>query len=461
MRVSLSRAYMPRSEWPGHNGFAKFSNLLSGSKYKFDDPDQAIVAWMKNVTGQYSKVSIRCSECDVMAHLVIKSFAKNRTAACLCNGNAPINSEQYFGKFLATLQTSRLELVDISTFDDWKGCMAKNRPRTSLRVRCIDCGVTDYAGLGTLSNKGSGLRCKCKGMPMVTRFDEMCKQYADAGMSLVYPSSAEEWTTHVKSKSSFVKLRCNACGVESESRVERRPDARLSCFCTGNMPYSCETKFHQLLAYLAQGRFSWVDAPTYFDWQGCNPTKHSRICLRCNVCELSVNPTVDKVVQGKVGCLCANSGELMVGDEIGSFLDLTNSKLCRQKQFDGLVGVGNGNLSYDFCIETCSGTPLVLIEVDGGHHFGGGHAHWKGDRDHTLEHDLRKERFACTIGATVLRLEVRTVTTEKANWREWLRSKVDEAIRFPQSAIHCISHGNQYVSSPYSDLRVQSVSRFE
>ena len=69
------------------------------------------------------------------------------------------------------------------------------------------------------------------------------------------------------------------------------------------------------------------------------------------------------------------------------------------------------------------------------------------------EHDLRKERFACTSGVTMLRLEVRTVTTEKANWREWLRSKVDEAIQFPRSAIHCISHGNQYVSGPYSDLR--------
>ena len=410
--------------------------------------------WIEQVKNQYSKVCIRCSKCTTMAHPTIRNFAKNRSAACLCNGNAPIDSKQYFERFLATLQTSRLKLVDIVTFDDWKGCMATKRQKTSLRVQCIDCGVADYAQLGTLSNQGSGLRCSCKGMPVVTRFDEFCKQYADAGLSLVYPSSAEEWTTHIKSRSSIVKLRCNACGVEAESVAERRPGARLSCFCTGNVSYSSEIKFHQLLACLAQGRFSWVNAPTYFDWQGCNPNKHSRICLRCKVCELSVNPTVEKVMQGNVGCLCANSGELVVKDEIDSFLDLANFKLCPQKKFNGLVGVGNGSLSYDFCIETCSGMPLVLIEVDGGHHFGGGHAHLKGDRDHTLEHDLRKERFAYTIGATVLRLEVRTVTTEKANWREWLRSKVDEAIQFPRSAIHCISHGNQYVSGPYGDLRV-------
>jgi len=61
-----------------------------------------------------------------------------------------------------------------------------------------------------------------------------------------------------------------------------------------------------------------------------------------------------------------------------------------QKEFDGLVGLGNKNLSYDFYIPKLN----LLIEYQGNYHDGTAKGQTKKDFEKQLEHDRRKREYA-------------------------------------------------------------------
>ncbi|HEY8889451.1 MAG TPA: zinc-ribbon domain-containing protein [Clostridium sp.] len=72
-----------------------------------------------------------------------------------------------------------------------------------------------------------------------------------------------------------------------------------------------------------------------------------------------------------------------------------------QKEFDGLIGVGNGNLSYDFYLPQHNN---LLIEYQGEFHDGKSNLFVKKFLKYQQEHDLRKKTYALSNGYELLEI---------------------------------------------------------
>jgi len=78
--------------------------------------------------------------------------------------------------------------------------------------------------------------------------------------------------------------------------------------------------------------------------------------------------------------------------KIKEYLELTNISFESQKEYENLVGLGNGNLSYDFYLPDNN----LLIEYQGEQHekFTKGFHKSKNDFEKQQEHDRRKKEYA-------------------------------------------------------------------
>lgn len=79
-------------------------------------------------------------------------------------------------------------------------------------------------------------------------------------------------------------------------------------------------------------------------------------------------------------------------DKISNYLIKNKINYISQKEFDGLLGLGNGNLSYDFYLPK----PNILIEYQGEQHekYIPGLHKSKKDFEKQVEHDRRKRKYA-------------------------------------------------------------------
>ena len=115
-----------------------------------------------------------------------------------------------------------------------------------------------------------------------------------------------------------------------------------------------------------------------------------KIKIRHNACgyEWCVTPS-DFISKQRICPLCYQSkGET----EIEKFLLNKSIEYIPQKTFDGLVGLGNGLLSYDFYLPTYN----LLIEYQGQFHDGSttSKIQTKSQLKKQQEHDRRKRNYA-------------------------------------------------------------------
>lgn len=107
--------------------------------------------------------------------------------------------------------------------------------------------------------------------------------------------------------------------------------------------------------------------------------------------------SIDNRTKGNNCPLCNESkGE----KEIRKWLDDNNVQYESQKEFEGLVGVGGGNLSYDFYLSMHN----ILIEYQGEYHDGKGNYHMKRNLEKQKEHDRRKCDYATQNGIRLLEI---------------------------------------------------------
>ena len=124
-------------------------------------------------------------------------------------------------------------------------------------------------------------------------------------------------------------------------------------------------------------------------------TNHKILC-KCKMCnrEWMANPNSLK----RTGCpWCRQShGE----KAIRQYLDEHNIAFIPQKTFDGLVGVGGRNLSYDYYISDMN----ILIEYQGEFHDGTARQQSKEDYEKQIEHDKRKKEYANINGYKLIEI---------------------------------------------------------
>jgi hypothetical protein len=89
-----------------------------------------------------------------------------------------------------------------------------------------------------------------------------------------------------------------------------------------------------------------------------------------------------------VGCPVCNESK---GEKrIRKWLEDNKFYFIAQKEFDGLIGTGGGNLSYDFYLPKLN----ILIEYQGEFHDGKANDYVKENLEYQREHDKRKREYA-------------------------------------------------------------------
>lgn len=113
--------------------------------------------------------------------------------------------------------------------------------------------------------------------------------------------------------------------------------------------------------------------------------KKVRIDFNCNHKPHWITPNSYK---NGIGCpICSESkGE----KRIRKCLDENNFTFESQREFDGLTGLGGGNLSYDFYLPKQN----ILIEYQGEFHDGSGAEYTRMNLESQQEHDKRKREYA-------------------------------------------------------------------
>lgn len=120
----------------------------------------------------------------------------------------------------------------------------------------------------------------------------------------------------------------------------------------------------------------------------------SKVLCMCNICGFKWETTPDALINQKTGCPKCNKSH---GEKyIEKYLTSRKIYYIPQKTFNGLTGIGNGKLSYDFYLPTYN----LLIEFQGMQHekpidFNGkGMESAKENFKKQQEHDKRKRKYA-------------------------------------------------------------------
>lgn len=144
------------------------------------------------------------------------------------------------------------------------------------------------------------------------------------------------------------------------------------------------------------------------DFEDDRPTKMSRIILQCP--DETHQPYSTYRDNWGSGRRCPACSAFRVGEKKArEFLQSRDVPFKEQIKFDGLIGLGGGQLSYDFMFELNG--EAILLEIDGSGHFS---PTTFGGRDidvseqayqQQVEHDRRKTDFAVQNGFRLVRIQ--------------------------------------------------------
>lgn len=112
----------------------------------------------------------------------------------------------------------------------------------------------------------------------------------------------------------------------------------------------------------------------------------------CENCGEEFERSLDSLNRYNHGIYCADCNNSQLEEITKQLLQKYNIKYIPQKEYNNLLGLGNGNLSYDFYIPDYN----LLIECQGEQHehYCKGFHETKKDFEKQLEHDRRKREYA-------------------------------------------------------------------
>lgn len=112
----------------------------------------------------------------------------------------------------------------------------------------------------------------------------------------------------------------------------------------------------------------------------------------CEDCGEEFETTLDKITIDGRSMKCRNCNSSKGEQKINKYLTDNNIEFISQKTFKYLIGVGNGNLSYDFYLPQYN----LLIEYQGEQHEKFIKGFHKSEEDFIIqkEHDRRKKKYA-------------------------------------------------------------------
>ena len=132
------------------------------------------------------------------------------------------------------------------------------------------------------------------------------------------------------------------------------------------------------------------------------PNSNSKYWFKCENCNKQFKRELCSLIRTNNGCKCVSCTTSRGEYIINEFLLDNDVKFETQKTFEGLIGLGGGNLSYDFYLPDYN----LLIEFQGQqheHYIKGFHKN-KEDFQKQVEHDRRKFNYAINNKIDILYL---------------------------------------------------------
>lgn len=238
-------------------------------------------------------------------------------------------------EFLKRLEQSNTDFNVLGEFKDWK---------TKLPVACKTCNYTGDRLPRTILNSGKCPICDGKRR---TRTLEQVQELIDSNIKII---------SGYKNVTSRVHCKCEIDGCEWDTAVYNLINGSHCPQCRSeklsqNMRYTKE----EVDKLIAEKNNTVVCIGRYI-------TTRRNALFKCLKCGREFETTPHNVIQGS-GCPhCAKSkGEIA----IKACLEENNIDYQPQKKFDGLLGVGGRNLSYDFYLPD----QKLLIEFQGRGHY--------------------------------------------------------------------------------------------
>ena len=277
-----------------------------------------------------------------------------------------------YGTHKKTTNEFKKEISDI-TNGEYELISEYINSKSKIKIKHIKCGREYFT---TPSDFLRGGRCKSCSRIKKTHLDfveDMYKEVKDEYSIL----------SDYKGTNKKIQLRHNICGhiydITPDSFLGKR---KTRCpQCCGNLKKTQE-KFEKEILNLIGDEYSVLG--TYMNADTKIKFRHN--CNDCNNHEWEVKPV--NFISNNSRCPICNESK---GEKkISQYLMDDNIEFIPQKEFNDLLGLSNGNLSYDFYLPQYN----LLIEYQGEFHDGSGGKYTKIKLIKQQEHDKRKKEYA-------------------------------------------------------------------
>lgn len=170
---------------------------------------------------------------------------------------------------------------------------------------------------------------------------------------------------------------------------------QISCF---NFTSGCRCSYCASSKIHPYDSFGYHHFDKVMSWHPDNKISPFRVALNSHKKYKFICPKCGKIVDrslanaNKQGCKCKKCSMSNGEDRISKWLESNNIFYKYEKEFNGLIGLGGGNLSYDFYLPEYN----LLIEYQGDQHdryVKGFHKSYV-DFEKQQEHDRRKREYA-------------------------------------------------------------------
>ncbi|MFA7157180.1 MAG: zinc-ribbon domain-containing protein [Bacilli bacterium] len=250
-----------------------------------------------------------------------------------------------------------------------------------LNWKCLNCKETFTMNW---NNIYSGQSCGvCAGLQVVlsnclaTKNPELAKEW--------HPTLNGELTPYnvIPNRNKKVWWKCDE-GHEWEAIISSRNNGCGCPYCSGRYP----TKENNLLIINSELCKEWNYNKNKKKPENYLPNSNDKVWWKCRECGHEWKSTINNRNNG-TGCPQCNEskGEKRIKEYLSD-----NINYIWQKEFDGLIGLGNGLLSYDFYLIDYN----ILIEYQGLQHekYKPGFHKSEKDFEYQQEHDRRKKEYA-------------------------------------------------------------------
>ena len=454
--------------WKSSLGFKTVERLLNDLDLKFVS-DMTESEWMASSVHAHSKIELMCIVCDSRCSPTLNNLFRNRSVACLCNGSARSDRSVMYTRLICQLNSKNMRLVNIDSYESYTALSPTTR--TKLDVECTICGIRGSPMIGSILCQKSGIRCKCNGGVLYAseaKYTELLNKLSKKSLRLNDISTPLEWIQLSPVSTTRIRVSCSHCGDMTTypcNALFGKSTIRTLCGCvdTSHLPTGSLGKYKLVLEQVRASRFVFAEEePTFSEWKTMASACNVKVDLRCTLCNQLTSPSAEKLLIGTVGCGCNNSSEARVFAFVKDVLNCIGTGLRTEREWrSSITGCGGGQLRYDVAVLDALSNIVLVVEIDGGHHFGGGHSDLKrksGQLDWTIQHDLMKEWKVIESGATMLRIEARTVETNQMSWNAWIQQRlIDSITRKTPPGIHRLASGSQYASEVYASPRSGTV----